>query len=228
VAGATGYALRVRTLRARGRRLRRRQPLWFAIGVAVVAGALLTPIDRIGEQDLFWVHMVQHLMVGDIGPLFVVLGLSGAILRPLLAAPGIGRLRVLAHPLVALPLWAANLFGWHLAGPYQDALRHDALHALEHVSFFTTGALMWAAVIQPLPGPRWFGTGWRALYVLVVRVLGAVLASVFIWSDRVFYPWYGSLHDQQAGGLIMFTEGGIVTLVAFGLLFLGWIEEGQD
>lgn len=228
VAGGVAYARRVRTLGRRGGRAPSpRAQACFWAGLAIVAAALLSPIDRIGEHDLFWVHMVQHLLLGDVGPLLLVLGLNGALLRPLLAARGIGRLRVLAHPLVALPLWAATFCFWHLAGPYDAALRHDALHALEHGMFFTTGAFMWAAVVEPLPGPAWFGTAWKAAYTLVVRVVGMALANVFIWSGHSFYPWYGSVHDQRIGGLIMFSEGGVVTLVAFGLLFVRWMREAE-
>jgi cytochrome c oxidase assembly factor CtaG len=97
--------------------------------------------------------------------------------------------------------------------------------------FFAAGALFWAAVLEPLPGPAWFGDGWKALYVLVVRVIGMALANVFIWSGHVFYGAYrvrearfgiAPLTDQRIAGLVMFTEGGIVTLVAFAVMFLRW------
>lgn len=242
VAGATAYALRTRTLRRRAAAEPHRgagvpsaaRQAAFWTGIAVLAVALSSPIDRIGERHLFWVHMVQHLLLGDVAPLLIVIGLTGAILRPLLRAPVIGRMRVLAFPAAALVLWAVNLYAWHLPGPYQAALRNDWLHASEHVLFFVTGALMWAAVVETLPGPVWFGSGWKAGYTLAVRLLGAILASAFIWSDRVFYPYYaagerswgvGALADQRAGGLIMFTEGGTVTLLVFAFLFLRWLRE---
>ena len=202
--------------------------LWFAIGLGLLAVALATPIDTIGEERLFWVHMVQHLLIGDLAAFCVVKGLSGPLLRPLLALRGVGRLRVLAHPLVALPVWAINLYLWHLPALYQAALRHSGLHALEHSLFFVTGALMWAAVIEPLPGVRWFTTGWKAAYVLAVRTVGSALAMVFIWSAHPLYSWYDSLPDQVIGGAIMFTEGSIVTLVAFAWLFLGWMSQSPE
>src|SRR3954451_711679 len=171
VAAGFAYAFRVRRLRARARAPRRLRVAAFGAGLVVVALALFSPLDPVGEHHLFWAHMAQHLLLGDVAPLLVVLGLTGPLLRPLLAAPGIGRLRVLAHPAVALPLWAINFGAWHLAGPYQAALRHDGLRALEHVLFFTAGAFMWAAVIEPLPGPGWFGNAAKAVYTLIVRAL---------------------------------------------------------
>jgi putative membrane protein len=220
------YARRAATLARRGRPVPLARQLWFATGLLLLVVALATPIDTIGEERLFWVHMVQHLLIGDLAAFCVVKGLTGPLLRPLLALPGAGRLRVLAHPLVALPLWALTLYAWHLPALYEAALRHSGLHALEHTLFFVTGALMWAAVIEPLPGVRWFGTGWKAAYVLAVRTVGAGLAMVFIWSGHPLYDWYGTpLSDQVIGGAIMFTEGSIVTLLAFVWLFLAWMGE---
>jgi putative membrane protein len=220
VAGAVAYAVRARSLRARGRPVPRAKQGWFWAGIVVLLVALALPEDR------FWTHMSQHLLLGDIGALFVVLGLNGALLRPLLAVPGVNRLRVLVHPLVALPLWAITFVVWHLTGPYEAALNHPLLHAAEHASFFAAGALVWASIIEPLPGVDWFGTGAKAVYTLVVRVIGAIIASAFIWSDTAFYSDY-SLHDQRIGGLIMFTEGGIVTLLVFAWLFLRWTRETE-
>ncbi len=230
------YARRARTLRARGRPVTRAKIAWFTAGILLLLGALATPVDTLGETRLFWVHMVQHLMLGDLAPFAIVLGLSGPLLRPLLRPAPLRRLRVLAHPLVALPLWTVNLYLWHLPVLYQGALAHGAVHALEHELFFLTGALMWAAVAEPLPGPAWFGAGPKAAYVLVVRFAGAILGSVFIWSAHVFYPRYAagellagvSPHaDQVIGGAIMFTEGGIVTVIAFAALFLRWTAEAE-
>jgi putative membrane protein len=143
---------------------------------------------------------------------------------------------VLAHPAVALPLWALNLYLWHLPVLYEAALRHDVVHALEHALFFTTGALMWAAVVEPLPGPAWFGSGWKSVYVLVVRTLQGILANVFIWSGHAFYDFYAAGErrsgispetDQTIGGAIMFVEGAIVTLAVFAWLFLRWTREAE-
>ena len=209
VVGVAAYERRVRTLRARDRAVPPRAFVW--VGSALVVAGLLLP-DR-----PFAVHMCQHLLIGDVGPLFVVLGLSGPILRPLLAAPAIGRLRALAHPLVALPLWSAAFVVWHLSGPYDATLRNGTLHAAEHFSFFFAGALMWSAVFEPLPGPAWFGTGAKAAYVLVLRAVGSAIALALAWGPS----------SKHTGGLIMFFEGGVITLLVFAWLFLRWQDEAE-
>jgi cytochrome c oxidase assembly factor CtaG len=212
--------MRARTLRARGRPVAASRQAWFWAGIVVLLAAVWLPEDRFS-----W-HMSQHLLLGDIGPLLIVLGLEGAILQPLLRPRSVQRLRVLAHPGAALLIWLVVLYGWHLAAPYEAALHHSGVHALQHLSFFAAGALMWAAVAEPLPGPVWFGTGPKAAYTLIVRVAGMALASVFIWSSTQIYDSY-SLSEQHTGGLIMFSEGGIVTLVVFAWLFLRWWREAE-
>lgn len=232
----TLYGLRTRELAARGRPVSAARRASFYSGMLVGIASLVSPIDWLGENRLLWVHMVQHLMLGDLAPLLVVLGCTGPVLRPLLAVGWLRRARVLTHPLVALPVWSVNLCAWHLPLLYQAALAHSGIHALEHACFAVTGGFMWAAVIEPLPGPVWFGNGWKALYTLAVRGVGTGLSNVFIWDRRVIYPHYvpldrlahiAPLTDQKIAGLIMFTDGGIVTMLAFAWLFLRYWEETE-
>ena len=160
------YWRRARTLAQRGRPVPRPRLAAFAAGLLTLFVALASPIDTIGEEQLFSVHMLQHLLLGDVAALLLVLGLDGRLLRPLLRVRVVHRLRVLAHPLVALPLWAANFVVWHLPVLFDAALRNDAIHALQHTLFVTFGMLMWAALIEPLPGPAWFTAPWKIPYVL--------------------------------------------------------------
>ena len=233
---AAGYAFRARELGRRGRAVSVPRQASFYLGVLILVAAVTSPIDTVGEERLFWVHMTQHLMLGDLAPLAIVVGMSGPMLRPVLAVASVRRLRALAHPLVALPVWTANLLLWHLPALYQAALAHPAVHALEHFLFFSTGAMMWAAVIEPLPGPTWFGNGWKSAYVLVVRTVQAALANVFLWSGHAFYGRYAAgerisgitpTDDQAIGGGLMLVEGAVVTLAVFAWLFFRWTVEAE-
>jgi len=228
------YARRVLTLRRRGTPV----PAWriamFALGLALLLLALASPISAIGEQRLFSFHMIQHVLLGDLAPLALLLGLTGPILRPVLAR--VHRLRVLANPLVALPLWAVNLYVWHLPTLYEAAVRHDAVHALEHACFFAGGTIMWLPVLETLPAPEWFGTGWKFGYIAAVRVIETVLGNIFIWAGRPFYRVYedaprqwgiSPLHDQGLAGTVMMIEGSLVTIAALAWLFLRLAAEGE-
>lgn len=225
------YAMRVWQLADRGRRVAGARQAAFYAGLLVAALALVSPLDYLGEHRSSAAHMAQHLLLGEVAPLLVVLGLAGPLLRPLLAVRWVRGLRFLGHPLVAIPVWAVDLYAW-ICPSYQAALHHAAVHGLEHLCFFAGGALMWAAVIEPLPGPVWFGGGWKAIHVPAVRASGAILANVFIWGTQPFYSFYvtrerSPLADQRLAGAIMFIEGGVLTLLAFASLFLGFTRETE-
>ena len=155
------YARRLRTLRSRGMRVERRRCAAFSGSLLVLVLAVASPIDAIGEERLFSVHMLQHLMIGDVAPLFAVLGLSGPLLRPILAIPHTSGLRFVVHPLVSLPLWAANLYAWHVPLLYDATLEHPLLHAAEHALFFGCGIALWATILEVLPGPAGVGRAQR-------------------------------------------------------------------
>lgn len=231
------YARRAHNLARRGRGIASWRMLSFYVGIAILVAALVSPIDSLGEEHLFYAHMIQHLAIGEVAPLFILVGLSGAVLRPLLALAPVRRLRPLMYPLLALPLWALNLYLWHLPALYEAALENPLLHAFEHGCFFAAGLLMWGALLEPLPGPGWFGAAQKATYVLVVRALGcAILGNIFIWAGTPFYSFYAtgerewgiaSLTDQEVGGAIMFIWGALITVSLFSWLFLRWIREAE-
>jgi putative membrane protein len=233
---ALAYGLRVRTLRRRGTLL----PGWrigvFSLGIALLVLAFASPIAEIGERELFSFHMLQHVVLGDLAPLCLLAGLTGTILRPVLALRPVERLRVLANPAVALPVWAANLYLWHVPFLYEAAVRHSAVHALEHICFFTAGLIMWLPVLETLPAPEWFGTGAKLGYIAVVRLVETLLGNVLLWSGSVFYPVYAEgselwgvspERDQSLAGAVMMLEGSLVTIAALAWLFLRLAAEGE-
>jgi cytochrome c oxidase assembly factor CtaG len=201
----------------------------------LVAIALNSPIDSLGEEHFFFIHMTQHVLLGDLAPLCFVAGMTGQILRPILAWSAVEKLRVLAHPLIALPLWALDLYIWHIPYLYDAALHHTAVHALEHFCFFTFGCVMWEPVVETLPAPAWFGTGPKIAYIFAVRLIETVLGNIFIWSNSAFYgvyrhaPEWGITpsHDLNLGGIVMMAEGSLVTLAALVWLFLRMASEGE-
>jgi cytochrome c oxidase assembly factor CtaG len=230
------YLRRTRTLADQGRPVPRWRQFTFWTGIFLVFLALNTPIDAVGEEHFFFIHMTQHVLLGDLAPLCFVAGLTGQVLRPILAWRWVERLRVLAHPLIALPVWALDLYFWHIPFVYDAALHHDSVHALEHFCFFTFGCFMWAPVVETLPAPAWFGTPWKIGYIFAVRLIETVLGNIFIWSNTAFYSVYRHpaewgitpVHDLNLGGIVMMAEGSIVTLAALAWLFLRMAAEGEE
>lgn len=233
---ALAYGQRARTLRRRGTPMAGWRLALFATGILLLLLAFASPVAALGERELFSLHMAQHVVIGDLAPLCLLGGLSGPMLRPLLALLPVERLRILANPAVALPLWAVNLYVWHVPFLYEAAVRHSSVHALEHISFFTAGLVVWLPVLETLPAPEWFGTGPKLGYIAAVRVVETVLGNVFVWSGTVFYDVYdrgeelwgvSPLRDQGLAGAVMMIEGSIVTIVALAWLFLRLAREGE-
>jgi cytochrome c oxidase assembly factor CtaG len=212
-------------------------PVWrqicFAGGLLLIVVALVSPVAHIAEE-LVIAHMVEHLLLGDLATLLLVLGLTGPLLQPILSIKVFDRLRILAHPLVAFPLWAINFYVWHIPALYDAAYGGAALHALEHSLFIFFGCLMWMPVFGPLPTPQWFTAAWKVGYVIAVRFAGAILGNVLMWSGTVLYPIYAPgerywgispIADQSTAGVVMMIEG---TFLALGLLAWVFFEAARE
>jgi cytochrome c oxidase assembly factor CtaG len=230
------YDHRCRTLAREGRPVPGWRRACFATGLLVFVVALLPPIGTLSDQ-LLVAHMAEHLLIGDISTLLIVLGLTGPLLVPVLRVRAISRLRVLTHPVVAIVCWAVNFYAWHIPAAYQLALRSQAVHAIEHATFFVFGACVWMALLGPLPKPTWFGNSARLVYIIVVRLVGTVLANVMIFGGTVFYPYYlwGDAHwhisplaDQVYAGALMMFEESMLTIGLFAWLFMKVAAETEE
>jgi cytochrome c oxidase assembly factor CtaG len=215
-------------------------PAWrqacFYAGLATILAALLSPTGELSDE-LLYMHMAEHLLLADVAALLIVLGLTGPLLAPVLRIRAIDRLRALTHPLIAFPLWAIDLYAWHLPLFYQAALRHTAVHALQHTMFVALGINMWMCLFGPLPKPRWFGNLAKLGYIVAVRLAGTVLGNVFLWSGKAFYPFYiageaahhiSPVADQNLAGAVMMVEESLLTLGLFCWLFLRTARESEE
>jgi putative membrane protein len=242
---AFAYGWRFRGLRRRGEL--RRDAGWreyarlasFSAGLAVLVAAFVSPIDGLGEERLFTVHMVQHLMIIDIGPILLLLGLSRPLLRPVVRTfrPVEERLGLVAHPLTALLLLIVVMSAWHVPAAYELALRHSWAHQLEHLTFFTAGTAFWWYVIEPVP-PRHRLRGMATVgYVTGAKLALAALGVVLAFSPSAFYETYKEaprawgltpLEDQNVGGLVMMVEQTIVLAVFFAISFMRMLTQSEE
>ena len=230
------YFLRAKTLRERGAPVAAWRQWCFYGGLVLMVATLVSPLAHIAEE-LFLAHMLEHLLLADLGALLIVLGLTG----PAAAA---GALR--ARPALAAGLRAPGRRAHRLDGellPLAPARalpgrgHHDAVHALQHILFVSFGIAMWMALLGPLPKPAWFGNGAKIGYIVAVRLIGSVLANALLWSSGVLYPRYAAgqaewgisaANDQSAAGAIMMIEGSIVTIGLFCWLFLRAARESDE
>ncbi len=222
LAYAVPYLVRVRHLAGIGRPVPRWNVGCYLAGILTLAGAELIPSSR-----RFSLHMAEHLLIGDVAALLLVLGLTGPVLAPVLRRTAF--LRFMAHPLVALPAWAVDLYVWHLPVLYEGAVRHPWLHGIEHACFLFFSVNLWMALLGPLPKPAWFGNLARLGYIVVARLTGAVLGNVFLWANHPFYDHvYPRLGDQSTAGAVMMVEESVLTIGLFCWLFLRAARQTEE
>jgi len=201
--------------------------------------ALVSPIDGLGEDYLFSAHMVQHVLLGDIAPLLILLGLSRVIMRPatrrLMRIER--RLGPLAHPATGIVIWLALMYLWHVPALYDAAAEHAGVHLLEHASFFTAGVALWWPLIQPVPMRRRL-TGLQPLaYIASAKAGLAALGLYLAWSSAALYPYYertpriwglSPVEDQNVGGVIMMVEQSFTLVLVMVVLFMRMLAQSEE
>ncbi len=224
---ALAYALLVRHYAAEARRA-----AYFLAGVGLILAVFVTPLKNLALHYLLTAHLLQNVALAEWAPALVVLALPPAAIA---AAGRYGTVRLLTHPLVALPLWLVSYFLWHLPWIYDAALRRpDWLLHLEHLSYFATGALLWWPVLQD--APRRLAAGAKAVYLFAAFVLASPLGLLLALLPRPIYDFYeraprvwglSPLADQQLAGLSMASEEAIVFFALFAFFFLRFLSEEE-
>lgn len=227
------YWHRAMTLSWAGRPVALWRQLSFGFGLFLASFVLFSPWGYLAEE-LVIAHMVEHLVIGDFASLFIMLGLTRSMLQPILKIRFFNRLQVLANPFIALPLWAINLFFWHIPVMYDAAYGGALVHGVEHGLFLIFGCLMWTPVFGPLPTPTWFGPGWKVVYVVLVRFIAAILGNILMWTQFTLYQNYDAGHvkwgitaiqDQSTAGVVMMVEG---TFLILGVLAWTFFEAARQ
>jgi cytochrome c oxidase assembly factor CtaG len=209
----------------------------FAIGLAAILAALVSPIDRLGDQ-LMVMHMLQHILLLDIAPILLILGLTKVLLRP-----ATRRLHAierkagyLAHPGFAVLAYAGFMWLWHVPALYDAALRHPNLHALEHICFAAAGGLYWWHLLSPIRGRMRLGGMGPVLYMVSTKLLVGMLGLVLAFAPTALYafyehqPHYWGLtagEDQNMAGLLMALEQSMVMGIALVYLFIRMLAESE-
>jgi putative membrane protein len=215
------------------------QALAFAGCILVLMIAVVSPVDRLGEDYLFSAHMVQHILLGDLAPLLLLLSLSRVIMRP--ATRRLHKvekkLGKLAHPAFFIAAWLALIYFWHIPAMYDAALEHPFVHGVEHACFFTAGTLLWWPLIQPVP-MRYKLEGLQGLlYVFAAKASLGVLGLYLTWSKSVAFDYYNhvpriwdltAVGDQNVGGAIMMLEQALVLMLVFCLLFVRMLTQSEE
>jgi cytochrome c oxidase assembly factor CtaG len=209
----------------------------FATGLLVILLALVSPIDELGDQ-LLVMHMVQHVLLLDIVPICLILGLNKVLLRPVTRRLHTLERRAgfIAHPAFAVLAYAGLMWLWHIPAMYDAALRDSSVHALEHVCFSVAGALYWWHVLSPIRSRMRLGGMGPIAYMVSTKLLVGVLGIVLAFAPASFYPFYehhphywglSPSEDQSLAGLVMALEQSIVMGIALVVLFVRMLNESE-
>ncbi len=209
----------------------------FIGGLLTILVALISPLDSLGDQ-LMVMHMVQHMLLLDIAPVLLVLGLTKGVLRPLTRRLHRVERRAgfLAHPAFAVLLYAGLLWLWHVPALYDSAQGSNTVHLLEHICFFTAGMLYWWHLASPVRSRMRLGGLGPVGYLVSSKLLVGVLGIVLAFAPENLYPFYAHqphywgltpLTDQMMAGLVMALEQSVVMGIALTYLFVRMLGEEE-
>jgi putative membrane protein len=211
--------------------------LTFLAGILALVAALLSPIDRLGEQ-LLVMHMVQHLLLLDVAPILLILGLTKVLLRP--ATRRIHALErragVLALPLFAVLLYVAAMWTWHVPALYDAAAAHTGVHVLEHLTFSVAGLLYWWHLLSPVSTRlRRDGTA-PVVYMVATKASVGLLGILLTFAPGALFGFYADQPrwwgldpdaDQALAGVAMALEQSIVMGIALAVLFIRMLDASE-
>jgi len=234
-----GYGYVCGPLRERrnlGPAVNRKQITYFAMAMVTVALALLSPIDAIGDQYLFTVHMVQHLLLAALFPPLLLLSLPPWLVLPLFRRPSTaGIASFFTAPFAALLFFNADIYVWHLPVLYDATLSNEWIHIAEHLSFMVFGILNWWPVLSPLREQR-LSYPLQVLYLFAEGTIMMILGIVFTFSPIAFYSPYvhaprlwdmSAVNDQQIGGLTMWYPGNLPYAYLLCVAFYRWFDDQE-
>jgi cytochrome c oxidase assembly factor CtaG len=238
------YVRAVRVLGVRGYRVPAGQQAFWWLGFACLAAAFFSPLDTEAVK-IVSAHMAQHVLMADIAVPLMLIGVRNPVLQFYLPRPILEPLarrrrlraafRRLRNPMVAVPVYTAVLYGWHLGPTFTAALRNDFVHGLQHESFIVFGALVWWPLIEPNKR-RMPAHLWKIPYIVGARLPTMFLGMAFVVAQTPFYTsFYGTgmradglsaLADQQLGGAIMMVVDIITLMVVLSVVF--WRASSEE
>ena len=240
--GAFVYAVRVigPDAVAPGEPVVTRRHVWCFVGAMVLLFTASTwPIHQVGEEYLYSVHMVQHMMLSYFMPPLVLMATPEWLLRTIV---GNGRayrvVRVMTKPVIAGVVFNAAVIVTHIPGVVDASVKSGPLHYSLHFMVVMTSLLMWMPVVGPFKELQ-MGYGAKMIYLFAQSVIPVIPAGWLTFADGAVYSVYNEpvrvwnlsvTEDQQLAGAIMKVGGsfylwGIVIFMFFKRFGMGWQED---
>ena len=214
----------------------RRHWLFFGAAIAMLWVASDWPIHDVGEQYLYSVHMLQHMMLSYFLPPLVLLATPTWLMRVLLGEGAVYRaVRWLCRPVQAAVIFNVAVMVTHVPGVVNASVGNGALHYSLHVMVVTTSLLMWMPVVGPIPEFR-IGPLGASIYLFLQSVVPTVPAGWLIFAEGAVYDTYGDqpvrlwgidvTTDQQLAGAIMKVGGALFLWSIVVYFFFGRVARG--
>jgi cytochrome c oxidase assembly factor CtaG len=205
-------------------------------GLAAIWLALETPIDIISDRYLDSVHMLQHVLLGFIGPPLILLSLSSGMVARMVRIPGV---RSITEPIPAQVIAGAVMVVWHLPALYNATLYSEDLHIVEHLTFIAAGFLLYWPIIEATSShSKWhMSAAGKLVYLLLATLPQDGVALVLIFSRSPFYEFYvtaprlvegfTAVIDQTVAGAVLMILGKATLAVAALTIFFRWFGGEQ-
>lgn len=212
----------------------RGRTLSFLVGTVLIAAAFYPPLMVLGHHDIR-VHMIQHLLIGMLGPIFWVFGapvsLALKALRPSVSRKIMGVLKtkafqILSHPFFALILNIGGMYVLYLTHVYIESLSNPWLHYLVHFHFILAGFLFsWSIIgIDPVRNRPSFKT--RLVSMFLAIAFHGIL-SKFMYAYDLPLGSFFSKNQVQEASKIMYYWGDFSELLLLVGLFYFWYKEKE-
>jgi cytochrome c oxidase assembly factor CtaG len=209
----------------RGAHISRLRLVAGALGIGLVFAAFVTELEPLANHTFLWAHLLQNVVLAEWAPALLLLAIPPSIAGRAAGFP-------LFRPFVALPLWLALYYTWHLPWIYDTALRHPhSLLHVEHLTYLAAGTCVWWPVVHGKGS-----AGAKAAYLFAAFVLASPLGLLLALIPRAIYPFYvhasrtwgpGPLADQQIAGVTMAAEEALVFFGAFAAYLLRFLADEQ-
>ena len=205
---------------------------------------LMSPVDTYSD-DLFWMHMIQHVMITMIVAPLMLLG-APATLALRAASPRVrttylvpflnSRLvRALTWPPAAIVIYIASVWSWHWPDAYDAAIASEAVHFVEHGVFLLGAVLLWWLVIGVDATKLRPHHVWRCALLVVAILQNIGLGLILINVGEPVYDTYATaaavrewgpdaLLDQRIGAGIMWVPGSMMFALAIIVTVYYWAE----
>ena len=208
------------------------QKRWFWSAVVLLWLASDWPVHDVSEEQLYLVHMVQHMLFTLIIPPMFLLAVPEWLARLLVEENGHTRRLVtwLTKPLVAGLQFALLGAFTHWSGLVNYSLESGPFHYGVHTLMVASAFLFWVPVCGPLYELRMSSPG-QMVYLFIASLTPAIPGAWLAIAEGVVYSGYdvperlwgiSVTTDQQGAGLIMMLGGRFYLWVLITILFFRW------